>query len=245
MASEGDKPNRGRRGRRKNSGRATGEEAHRKRRLAMVDKQIEKRGVVDPRVLAAMAAVPRHRFVHKSQAAAAYQDHPLPIPASQTISQPYIVALMAEAAEITPDDRVLEVGTGSGYGAAILAELAGEVVTVERHRNLADTAAKVLAELGYDNVTVVKADGSLGYADGAPYSAVVVTASTENIPSPLVEQLADGGRLIVPLGPLGKVQNLTRLRRTGDQRTTETLSMVRFVPLIGDTEDGQQLPASP
>ena len=245
MPSEDDKPNRGRRGRRKNSGRAGGEEAHRRRRLAMVDKQIKKRGVTDPRVLAAMAAVPRHRFVHKSQTADAYQDHPLPIAASQTISQPYIVALMAEAAEITPDDRVLEVGTGSGYGAAVLAELAGEVVTVERHQNLADTAAKVLAELGYDNVTVVKADGSLGYAAGAPYSAVVVTASTENIPVPLVEQLADGGRLIVPLGPLGQVQHLTRLRSTGGQRSTETLSMVRFVPLIGDTEDGQQLPASP
>ena len=152
---------------------------------------------------------------------------------------------MAEAAEITPNDRVLEVGTGSGYGAAVLAELAAEVVTVERHQNLADAAAEVLAELGYDNVTVVKADGSLGYAAGAPYSAVVVTASTENIPVPLVEQLADGGRLIVPLGPLGQVQHLTLLRSTGGQRTTETLSMVRFVPLIGDTEDGQQLPASP
>ena len=245
MPSEDDKPNRGRRGRRKNSGRAGGEEAHRRRRLAMVDKQINKRGVVDPRVLAAMAAVPRHRFVSKMLINQAYQDHPLPIPASQTISQPYIVALMAEAAEITPNDRVLEVGTGSGYGAAVLASLAAEVVTVERHQKLADAAAEVLAELGYDNVTVVKADGSLGYADGAPYSAVVVTASTENIPVPLVEQLADGGRLIIPLGPLGKVQHLTRLRRTGDQRTTETLSMVRFVPLIGDTEDGQQLPASP
>ena len=213
----------------------------------MVDKQIKKRGVVDPRVLAAMAAVPRHRFVSQNadQTAAAYQDHPLPIPVSQTISQPYIVALMAEAAEITPNDRVLEVGTGSGYGAAVLAELAGEVVTVERHQKLADAAAEVLAELGYDNVTVVKADGSLGYAAGAPYSAVVVTASTENIPVPLVEQLADGGRLIVPLGPLGQVQHLTLLRSTGGQRTTETLSMVRFVPLIGDTEDGQQLPASP
>ena len=116
----------------------------------MVDKQIKNRGVTDPLVLAAMESVPRHRFVHKSQAAAAYQDHPLPIPSSQTISQPYIVALMAEAAEITANDRVLEVGTGSGYGAAVLASLAAEVVTVERHQKLADAAAEVLAELGYD-----------------------------------------------------------------------------------------------
>ena len=141
---------------------------------------------------------------------------------------------MAEAAEITPQDRVLEVGTGSGYGAAVLAGLAAEVITVERHQNLADAAAKVLAELGYHNVTVVKADGTLGYPRGAPYSAVVVTASTENTPSPLVEQLADGGRLVIPLGPLGQVQHLTRLKRTGNQTTTETLGRVRFVPLIAD-----------
>lgn len=201
----------------------------------MVDKQIKKRGVVDPRVLAAMAAVPRHRFVHKSQAPVAYEDHPLPIEAGQTISQPYMVALMAEAAAIAPNDRVLEVGTGSGYGAAVLANLAAEVITVERHQNLADAAAELLAELGYHNVTVVKTDGSLGYADGAPYAAVVVTASTETIPDSLVEQLADGGRLIVPLGALGQVQQLTRLRRTGHHRTTESLGWVRFVPLIKDS----------
>ena len=234
MASGHDKPNRRRQTKRAFARGAVAKDIYRKRRLAMVNKQINNRGVTDPRVLAAMESVPRHLFVQESLAETAYQDHPLPIAASQTISQPYIVALMAEAAEITPQDRVLEVGTGSGYGAAVLAGLAAEVITVERHQNLADAAAKVLAELGYHNVTVVKADGTLGYPRGAPYSAVVVTASTENTPSPLVEQLADGGRLVIPLGPLGQVQHLTRLKRTGNQTTTETLGRVRFVPLIAD-----------
>lgn len=200
----------------------------------MVEQQIKSRGVTDPRVLAAMESVPRHRFVQASPARAAYEDHPLPIAADQTISQPYMVALMAEAAMIAPTDRVLEVGTGSGYGAAVLAGLAAEVVTVERHRELADTAAGLLAELGCHNVTVAKADGSLGYAPRAPYSAVLVTASTPTIPDPLVEQLATGGRLIIPLGPLGGIQTLTRLRRNGEQTSTETLGAVRFVPLITD-----------
>ena len=200
----------------------------------MVDEQIKERGVVDPRVITAMAAVPRHRFVPEPLTNQAYADHPLPIAASQTISQPYMVALMAEAAEISPSDHVLEVGAGSGYGAAVLSELAAEVVTVERHRNLADAATELLAELGHDNVTVVKADGSLGCPSRAPYAAVVVTAASETIPAPLIEQLADGGRLIIPLGSLGEVQHLTRLRRNGDQTSTETLGWVRFVPLIED-----------
>ena len=129
---------------------------------------------------------------------------------------------------------MLEVGTGSGYGAAVLAELAAEVITVERHQELADAAAELLAELGYNNVTVLKADGTLGHARAAPYSAVVVTASTESTPAPLVEQLADGGRLIIPLGPRDEVQHLTRIQRTGDATTTEDLGRVRFVPLIAD-----------
>ena len=149
MTGTGDKRNRTRPKMRRAAGRDVGEDVHHQRRLAMVSEQIEKRGVTDPRVLAAMAAVPRHRFVPKLRVGEAYRDHPLPIAASQTISQPYIVALMAEAAEIGPDDRVLEVGTGSGYGAAVLGELAAEVVTVERHRKLADAAAGVLTELGY------------------------------------------------------------------------------------------------
>ncbi len=234
MASGHDRPRRRRQKRRALARRNNAEDTQRKRRLAMVDKQIRNRGVTDPRVLAAMESVPRHLFVRESLAGTAYEDHPLPIAANQTISQPYMVALMAEAALIAPTDRVLEVGTGSGYGAAVLANLAAEVITVERHQELADAATELFAGLGYHNVTVVKTDGSLGYAPRAPYSAVLVTASTPTIPDPLVEQLADGGRLIIPLGPLGEVQHLTRIRRTGDRTTTETLGAVRFVPLISD-----------
>ena len=208
------------------------DEKHHQRRLDMVRRQIERRGVRDPRVLAAMRSVPRHRFVSRTLAGDAYQDHPLPIASGQTISQPYIVALMAEAAAIEPGDRVLEVGTGSGYGAAVLAEMAASVVTVERHRKLADAAARVLAELGYTNATVVCVDGSQGHPPGAPYDAVVVTAAAPAIPPPLVEQLADGGRLVIPVGPPSLSQNLTLVRRTGDQTTATRFCPVRFVPLV-------------
>ncbi len=211
---------------------AAAEDRHRDPRLAMVRRQIEGRGVCDPRVLAAMKSVPRHRFVSRSLASDAYKDHPLPIPAGQTISQPYIVALMAEAAAIGPDDRVLEVGTGSGYGAAVLAELAGSVVSVERHRKLADAAARVLSKLEYANTTVVCADGSQGHQPGAPYDAVVVTAAASSIPPALVDQLADGGRLVIPLGPPSQSQNLTLITRTGDKTTSKRFCPVRFVPLV-------------
>ena len=208
------------------------EDRHRDRRLAMVRRQIEGRGVRDPRVLAAMRSVPRHRFVSRTLAGDAYKDHPLPISAGQTISQPYIVALMAEAAAIEPEHRVLEVGTGSGYGAAVLAELGASVVTVERHRKLADAAAKVLGNLGYANATVVCGDGSQGHPPGAPYDAVVVTAAASSIPSPLVDQLADGGRLVIPVGPPSFSQNLTLVTRTGGETTSKRFCPVRFVPLV-------------
>ena len=211
------------------------EDRHRARRLAMVRRQIERRGIRDPRVLAAMRKVPRHRFVSRSLAGDAYKDHPLPIGAGQTISQPYIVALMAEAAAIVPDDRVLEVGTGSGYGAAVLAELAASVVTVERHRKLADSAARGLADLEYANATVVCADGSQGYPSGAPYDAVVVTAAAPSIPPALIEQLADDGRLVIPVGPASFSQNLTLVRRNGDETTSERFCPVRFVPLVEES----------
>lgn len=211
------------------------EDRHRARRLAMVRRQIERRGIRDPRVLAAMRKVPRHRFVSRSLAGDAYKDHPLPIGAGQTISQPYIVALMAEAAAIVPDDRVLEVGTGSGYGAAVLAELAASVVTVERHRKLADSAARVLADLEYANATVVCADGSQGYPPGAPYDAVVVTAAAPSIPPALIDQLADAGRLVIPVGPASFSQNLTLVRRNGDETTSERFCPVRFVPLVEES----------
>jgi protein-L-isoaspartate(D-aspartate) O-methyltransferase len=211
------------------------ENRHQDRRLAMVRRQIEGRGVCDPRVLAAMRTVPRHRFVSRALAGDAYKDHPLPISAGQTISQPYIVALMAEAAAIGPQDRVLEVGTGSGYGAAVLAELAGSLVSVERHQKLADAAARVLAELGYANATVVCADGSQGHPQGAPYDAVVVTAAASHVPSALVDQLADGGRLVIPVGPPSLSQNLTLVTRTDDKTTFKRFCPVRFVPLVEDS----------
>ncbi|MCY3578025.1 MAG: protein-L-isoaspartate(D-aspartate) O-methyltransferase [bacterium] len=210
------------------------EDRHLERRLAMVRRQIEGRGVSDPRVLTAMRSVPRHRFVSRALAGDAYKDHPLPIAAGQTISQPYIVALMAEAAVIGPDDRVLEVGTGSGYGAAVLAELSGSVISVERHRKLADSAARVLSELGYANATVMCADGSQGHPPGAPYDAVVVTAAASSIPPHLMDQLADGGRLVIPIGPPSFSQNLTLVRRVGDETTSERFCPVRFVPLVED-----------
>ena len=198
----------------------------------MVRRQIEGRGVCDPRVLEAMRTVPRHRFVARSLAGDAYKDHPLPISAGQTISQPYIVALMAEAAAIGPDDKVLEVGTGSGYGAAVLAELAGSVVSVERHRKLADAATRALADLGYATATVVCADGTQGHPQNAPYNAVVVTAATSHIPPALVDQLADGGRLVIPVGPPSLSQNLTLITRAGNQTTAKQFCPVRFVPLV-------------
>ncbi len=201
----------------------------------MVRRQIEGRGVCDPRVLEAMRTVPRHRFVSRSLASDAYKDHPLPIPAGQTISQPYIVALMAEAAAIGPDDRVLEVGTGSGYGAAVLAELASSVVSVERHRKLADAAARVLSKLEYANTTVVCADGSQGHLPGAPYDAVVVTAAASSIPPALVDQLADGGRLVIPLGSPSQSQNLTLITRMGEETTSKRFCPVRFVPLVEES----------
>ena len=211
------------------------EDRHRDRRLAMVRRQIEGRGVRDPRVLEAMRTVPRHRFVARSLAGDAYKDYPLGISAGQTISQPYIVALMAEAAAIGPQDRVLEVGTGSGYGAAVLAELAGSVVSVERHRKLADAAARVLAELEYATATVVCADGSQGHPPGAPYDAVVVTAAASRIPPALIDQLADGGRLVIPVGPPSFSQNLTLVTRKGDETSSKRFCPVRFVPLVEES----------
>ena len=211
------------------------QDRHLNRRLTMVRRQIEGRGVRDPQVLDAMRNVPRHRFVSRALAGDAYKDHPLPIGSGQTISQPYIVALMAEAAAIVPDHRVLEVGTGSGYGAAVLAELAASVVSVERHRKLADSAARILAELGYDNATVVCADGSQGHLPGAPYDAVVVTAAATNVPSALIDQLADGGRMVIPVGPATFSQNLTLVRRIGEEITSERFCPVRFVPLVEES----------
>ena len=202
-------------------------------RERMVRTQIEARGVRDRRVLEAMRAVPRHLFIPGHTIGSAYRDSPLPIGQGQTISQPYIVALMTELLELRGKEKVLEIGTGSGYQAAILSQLAGRVISVERIPQLAQEAADLLARLGYENVHVKVGDGTLGWPAEAPYDAIMVTAASPQVPEPLKEQLADGGRLVVPVGPRW-TQDLVRIRRMGDQLHTETLIGVAFVPLIGE-----------
>lgn len=204
-----------------------------KQRQRMVDQQIKRRGIRDKNVLEAMSAVPRHRFVPSRVQASAYADSALPIGEGQTISQPYVVALMTEAAQIKAGDKVLEIGTGSGYGAAVAGEIADEVYTIERHRELADEARQRLRELGYDNVHVIHADGSEGWPEEAPYDAIIVTAAAPELPEPLLDQLADGGRLVVPVGTRMS-QTLTRATRRDDEIQRETLTEVRFVPLVGE-----------
>ncbi|HEX4962442.1 MAG TPA: protein-L-isoaspartate(D-aspartate) O-methyltransferase [Thermoanaerobaculia bacterium] len=203
-------------------------------RSRMVDRQIAGRGVRDPRVLEAMRSVPREAFVAESLAELAYDDSPLPIAEEQTISQPYVVALTAEALEIQQGDKVLEIGAGSGYAAAVLSRLGGEVYAVERHESLAREARERLARLGYTNVHVRHGDGTLGWAEHAPYDAIGVAAGGPEIPQALLDQLAEGGRLVIPVGPNPRSQELVRVRRRregGDVR--ENLGAVRFVPLIG------------
>ncbi len=201
-------------------------------RHEMVRRQIEGRGVRDRAVLAAMRRVPRHEFVPRPFAGLAYLDQPVPIGHGQTISQPYIVAFMAEAAAIEPGDRVLEIGTGSGYGAAVLAELAGDVYTIEIVSALADQARRVLQRLGYTNVHVRTGNGWLGWQEHAPYDAIVVTAAPDRVPPALVEQLAMGGVIVVPVGDA--VQTL-RVLRKDESGLTEVASLpVRFVPLVGE-----------
>jgi protein-L-isoaspartate(D-aspartate) O-methyltransferase len=198
----------------------------------MVEEQIRRRGIVDARVLAAMESVPRHRFVGENARWAAYEDEPLAIGLGQTISQPYMVARMTELLAPDAASRVLEVGTGSGYQAAVLAELAGEVWTIERHPELADRARRILNDLGYSNVHVAVGDGSLGLPEHSPYDAIVVTAAAPHTPAPLLAQLADGGRLVVPVGDRG-LQHLRLIRRRGEEFVETDVLDCRFVPLVG------------
>jgi protein-L-isoaspartate(D-aspartate) O-methyltransferase len=192
------------------------------------------RGIKDAAVLRAMREVPREAFVPPELAAHAYADHPLPIEEEQTISQPYIVAYMTEALELTPGDRVLEIGTGSGYAAAVLSRIVTTVYSVERLGTLADKARKRLTALGYSNIVVQEGDGTLGWPEHAPYDAIVVTAGAPKLPEALLEQLATGGRMVIPIGPTSFLQMLIRVRRQGENDYhNEELCPVRFVPLIG------------
>lgn len=193
---------------------------------------IRQRGVHDAAVLEAMRRVPRHRFVPEHLRAEAYEDYPLPIGQGQTISQPYIVALMTEALELHPGDRVLEAGTGSGYQAAILAEMGMEVYTVEIVPALYEAARALLAELGYSTVHCRLGDGNEGWAEYAPYAGIVVTAAPTQIPPALPEQLAEGGRLVIPVGPRGGYQILWKLTKRGGELYREDLGGVAFVPFV-------------
>lgn len=202
-------------------------------RLSMVEQQLRPRGIHDERVLHAMRTIPRHEFVSPGVAAEAYADHPVPIGEQQTTSQPYIIAAMIQAAEIKPTDRVLEVGAGSGYQTALLAELAGQVFAVDRHPNLVEAARQVLERLGYYNVALVTGDGSLGLPQAAPYDAIIVSAAAPRVPQPLVDQLTDGGRMVVPVGD-AQQQILKLVRKYGNGVSETALEGCRFVPLIGE-----------
>ena len=208
----------------------TGFPAERER---MVLEQVVRRGVRDPRVLAAMRKVERHRFVNEAQRSIAYGDHPLPVGEGQTISQPYIVALMTEALRLEGGETVLEVGTGSGYQTAILAEVAEEVYSMELLSSLADRAGTILQELGYTNVHFRVGDGNQGWAEHAPYDSILVTAAPPRMPPKLIEQLAEGGRLVIPVGIAS--QELEVHTKEADGVRVERIASVRFVPLVGDS----------
>lgn len=209
-----------------------GAESPTHQRARMVEEQLRSRGIRDERVLAAMAKVPREEFISNEDTANAYGDFPLAIGAGQTISQPYIVAAMVEELELGTEDRVLEVGTGTGYEAAILGELAADVWTIERHAELADRAREILHRLGYRNVHVLHGDGSLGLADHAPFNKILVAAAAPRVPETLVAQLADGGRLVLPVGTRSE-QQVEVIGKLGDQIFVTKHDLCRFVPLVG------------
>jgi protein-L-isoaspartate(D-aspartate) O-methyltransferase len=215
------------------NGEPPNKQSQRHQRDRMVDDQLRARGIRDPRLLAAMGKVAREEFIASEDQGNAYDDHPLPIGAGQTVSQPCIVAAMVEALEVRPTDRVLEVGTGTGYEAAILGELAAEVWTIERHEELATKAREILARLGYTNIHVVIGDGSLGLPQHAPFDKILVAAAAPKIPQSLVSQLADGGGLVVPVGNRFEQQVQVVRKVRGD--TVVTLhDPCRFVPLVGE-----------
>ena len=207
-------------------------------RRRMVTQDLKGRDITDNRVLEAMERVPRHRFVSKDLWSVAYRDDPLPIAEGQTISQPYVVAFMTQSLKLQPGDRVLEIGTGSGYQAAILAELTSEVFSVEIREGLVETSKRVLKELGYETVKVRHGDGYFGWKDYAPFDAIMVTCAANHIPAPLIEQLRLGGRLVIPVGSTTYWQTLTLVEKKPDDLAVNHLLDVRFVPMIGQIQKG-------
>jgi protein-L-isoaspartate(D-aspartate) O-methyltransferase len=204
-------------------------------REAMIERQLKRRGITEPMILDAFREVPREAFIAGNNVHLAYGDHPLPIEAGQTISQPYIVALMIQAAGIGLRDKVLEVGAGSGYAAAVISRIAGKVIAIERQHELVEVARERLQRLGYDNVEIVEGDGTRGWRDGAPYDAILAAASGSHVPRPLIEQLAPGGRIVMPVGDPGWVQQLVKVTKNDDGTLVQQdLGGVRFVPLIGE-----------
>jgi protein-L-isoaspartate(D-aspartate) O-methyltransferase len=211
------------------------EDAFRNPRMNMVFETIEARGVTDAGVLNAMRTVPRHAFVPDEYLPEAYADHPLPIGYGQTISQPYIVAWMTEQLALQPGEKVLEIGTGSGYQAAVLAELGGlEIYSIEIVPELAGTAAARLQDLGYTAVNVTQGDGYYGWIEHAPFDAMIVTAAPDHLPAPLADQLAEGGRLVIPIGPQGSFQTLWKFVKTDGELVAYNLGLVSFVPFTGE-----------
>ena len=204
-------------------------------REAMVERQLRRRGITEPDILDAFRAVPREAFISEDHAHLAYGDHPLPIEANQTISQPYIVALMVQAAAIRHGDAVLEVGAGSGYAAAVISRIAARVVAIERQHDLVEVARQRLESLGYSNVLIVEGDGTRGCPDEAPFDAILAAASGSHVPSALIAQLAPNGRIVMPLGEPGLPQELVKVTKQDDGiLVQENLGGVRFVPLIGE-----------
>ncbi len=212
---------------------------YRKEREMMVDDQIERRGVKDPLVLEAMNSVPRHLFVPANQQKKAYNDYPLPIGYGQTISQPYIVAYMTELLRMKPGDKILEIGTGSGYQAAVLAHITDQVYTVEIIRELAERTMKLVEELGYrDRVHIKVADGYYGWEEYAPYDGIIVTAAAGHVPPSLIEQLKPGGRIVIPVGAVYQVQTLMVITKTEEgEIKTRSMLPVRFVPMTGHMQE--------
>lgn len=206
---------------------------HRSQREKMVIQQIQQRGISDTNVLEAMHKVPRHLFVPEALRGKAYGDHPLAIGEGQTISQPYIVALMTESLKLSKNNRVLEIGTGSGYQAAVLAEVVDKVYSIEIRKNLYHKAVETLQQTGYPQVRTLLGDGYFGWEDSAPFDAIMITASVDHIPPPLLSQLKDGGKLILPLGNPFSYQNLTLVTREGDDYSVKQITGVLFVPMTG------------